>query len=182
VVRQNPRRLAGPPSHLPSTAASSPSAPSCRRQLKNSAAPPHASHVGSALVSTERPPHGEICWRKGRGVLAGAVEQNSGSRLTAALLIQRIEPCTDCHSRPLAVPPSPLPSNATTWASAPACRSRSLGPASTHLLSPIDWSSPLTLVPRTFHLPSFSYLSEFDIEVSAELDREKVLEEPFLVV
>ena len=69
---------------------------------------------------------------------------------------------------------------ATTWASAPACRS--LGPASTHLLSPIDWSSLLTLVPRTFHLPSFSYLSEFDIEVSAELDREKVLEEPFLVV
>jgi hypothetical protein len=28
----------------------------------------------------------------------------------------------------------------------------------------------------------FSYLSEFGIEVNAELDREKILEEPFLVV
>ncbi len=102
----------------------------------------------------------------------------------------RVAHCAPISFGPLAIHPRvfsrpPLsftvnPIVATTWASAPACRS--LGPASTHLLSPIDWSSLLTLVPRTFHLPSFSYLSEFDIEVSAELDREKVLEEPFLVV
>jgi hypothetical protein len=47
------------------------------------------------------------------------------------------------------------------------------------------WSSPLTLAPRTtcpvgypFHSSLFSYLSEISIDINAELNIEKVLEEP----
>ena len=42
-------------------------------------------------------------------------------------------------------------------------------------------ASPLAWAPRTFHPPLFS-LSEFGIDVNVELDREKVLEEPFFLV
>ncbi len=55
-----PTPLAGLRSHLASTAASSPSAPDRPRRLKNSAAPLHASHVGSALVTTSSHPTEEI--------------------------------------------------------------------------------------------------------------------------
>ena len=82
-----PTPLAGPPSHLCSTAAPSPSAPARPRRWKNSATLP------APIVSTAWPPHGENLMDEGMGVPGGVVEQIFGAHLTSALLIHSRERC-----------------------------------------------------------------------------------------
>ena len=82
-----PTPLGGPPSHLCSTAAPSPSAPARPRRWKNSATLP------APIVSPAWPPHGGNLMDEGMGVPGGVVEENFGSHLTSALLIHSRERC-----------------------------------------------------------------------------------------
>jgi hypothetical protein len=126
-----PTPLVGPPSHLGSTAAPSPSALARPRRWKNSATPP------APIVSTAWPPHGGNLMDEGMGSLAGRANRFLGPtrhRLCSsrvASVISRTD--SHLHRPPNAAAFSVVPSDARRIVSEHNLRSATSGDSNTNL-------------------------------------------------